>query len=333
MKKNKAMRMASALLVCVLLTTSVVSGTFAKYVTSNSAKDTARVANWGITITTSGSLYSDAYAKKTNSNVPTTWTQPSPNADSITVNSGEQYDNIVAPGTNNGDTPLTFGITGTPEVAFELSAKVDAEDIYLAAGTYGRMVVANITSDDFASMVESGLYTKSADTYTKVTNEDWSGYTTYYKFDSVKLESAYYPVQYSLTCADTNNNKTNVTAATIATELMKELTGENVTYNATNTTATKVKTYAANTDLSDTSKLNDFKITWKWDFDDTTNSHDMQDTLLGDMMANNVSGWYVKVGDNLYPITVSNNAATANGKTVANLHTTLGITLTATQVD
>ena len=47
MKKNRMMRLASVLLVCVLLTTSVISGTFAKYTTTNTASDEARVAYWG----------------------------------------------------------------------------------------------------------------------------------------------------------------------------------------------------------------------------------------------------------------------------------------------
>ena len=47
MKKNKMMRAASALLVAVLLTTSVISGTFAKYTTKATANTTARVARWG----------------------------------------------------------------------------------------------------------------------------------------------------------------------------------------------------------------------------------------------------------------------------------------------
>ena len=48
MKKNKTMRLAAILLVCVLLTTSVISGTFAKYTSQASAYDTARVAKWDI---------------------------------------------------------------------------------------------------------------------------------------------------------------------------------------------------------------------------------------------------------------------------------------------
>ncbi len=48
MKKNRMMRLASVLLVCVLLTTSVISGTFAKYTSEATGSDTARVAKWQI---------------------------------------------------------------------------------------------------------------------------------------------------------------------------------------------------------------------------------------------------------------------------------------------
>lgn len=48
MKKNKMMRVASALLVAVLLTTCAISGTFAKYVTQATGSDSARVAKWDI---------------------------------------------------------------------------------------------------------------------------------------------------------------------------------------------------------------------------------------------------------------------------------------------
>lgn len=50
MKKNKMMRVASALLVAVLLTTCAISGTFAKYVSQANGFDTARVAKWEITL-------------------------------------------------------------------------------------------------------------------------------------------------------------------------------------------------------------------------------------------------------------------------------------------
>lgn len=48
MKKNRMMRLASVLLVLCMLTTCVISGTFAKYTTTASGSDTARVAKWDI---------------------------------------------------------------------------------------------------------------------------------------------------------------------------------------------------------------------------------------------------------------------------------------------
>ena len=50
MKKNNVMRIASALLVAVLLTTCAISGTFAKYTTSADGTATARVAKWAFTV-------------------------------------------------------------------------------------------------------------------------------------------------------------------------------------------------------------------------------------------------------------------------------------------
>ena len=47
MKKNRMMRLASVLMVAVMMTTCTISGTFAKYVTSVESQDSARVAYWG----------------------------------------------------------------------------------------------------------------------------------------------------------------------------------------------------------------------------------------------------------------------------------------------
>lgn len=63
MKKNTMMRIASCMLVAILLTTSVISGTFAKYVTKAGSQDSARVATWGFkdaSIDITG-LFKDAY--------------------------------------------------------------------------------------------------------------------------------------------------------------------------------------------------------------------------------------------------------------------------------
>lgn len=50
MKKNRMMRLASVLLVLTLLTTSVISGTFAKYTSKVSGNDKATVAKWSIEV-------------------------------------------------------------------------------------------------------------------------------------------------------------------------------------------------------------------------------------------------------------------------------------------
>ena len=63
MKKNNVMRIASALLVAVLLTTCAISGTFAKYTTTASGNTSARVAKWGFGTATEieFDLFSDNY--------------------------------------------------------------------------------------------------------------------------------------------------------------------------------------------------------------------------------------------------------------------------------
>ena len=66
MKKNTMMRVASALLVAVLLSTCAISGTFAKYVTTASGSDTARVAKWDVQISgIADGLFAKTYAKDT----------------------------------------------------------------------------------------------------------------------------------------------------------------------------------------------------------------------------------------------------------------------------
>mgnify|MGYP002508629535 CR=1 FL=1 len=59
-------RFVAMLLVLVLMTSCFVGGTFAKYTTADSASDTARVAKWGITVSTSGTLFGKFYQGTTN---------------------------------------------------------------------------------------------------------------------------------------------------------------------------------------------------------------------------------------------------------------------------
>lgn len=123
MKKNKMMRLASAMMVLTLMSTSVISGTFAKYVTSDDAQDTARVAKFGVVVTADGALFADTY-------------KDAPETDDvkITVDS-DNGDKVVAPGTNNAAETLKFSITGTPEVDVKVDVVVTTEkgDVFLKA--------------------------------------------------------------------------------------------------------------------------------------------------------------------------------------------------------
>ena len=117
MKKNRMMRLASILMIAVLMTTCTISGTFAKYVTEASAGDSARVAKWGVGITATGTTFSEAY--DTDDSAATV---VSSNWD-VGVDASE--DKVVAPGTSG--TFATVAISGTPEVKVDLTADVDIE--------------------------------------------------------------------------------------------------------------------------------------------------------------------------------------------------------------
>ena len=65
MRKNKMMRLASSLLVAVLITTSTISGTFSKYTTQDKASDAARVAKWGVELQVAGDMYGLNYKNAT----------------------------------------------------------------------------------------------------------------------------------------------------------------------------------------------------------------------------------------------------------------------------
>lgn len=112
MKKNTMMRIASVLMVAVLLSTCAISSTFAKYVSSDSATDTARIAKWGVEVTATGK---DAFALKYDNEAKTDGTKVV-SATTVTENDNGK---VIAPGTK-GDLG-GISITGTPEVMVNVS--------------------------------------------------------------------------------------------------------------------------------------------------------------------------------------------------------------------
>lgn len=124
MRKNKMMRIASVLLVAVLLSTSVISGTFAKYTTSSTGSDTARVAYWGWDAPATIDI--DMFDANYENNA--------------VLSSGEVdgFTNVIAPGTSK-TTTFAFGYTnynknngviGAPEVAYQFTVNPTIEGDY-----------------------------------------------------------------------------------------------------------------------------------------------------------------------------------------------------------
>lgn len=130
MKKNRMMRLASGLLVAVLLSTCTISGTFAKYVTEGSASDSARVAKWGVSVKADyTNLFENSYA-----------TTDAWEGDSDNVSVKAEVD-VVAPGTSG--TLADFTVTGTPEVdvAVTYTAGLKFENWNIASGEYCPIVI------------------------------------------------------------------------------------------------------------------------------------------------------------------------------------------------
>lgn len=129
MKKNKFLKLASGLLMLVLITCCAVSGTFAKYVTTGEANDTARVAKWGIEMSVTGdeNSFSTTYG---------------------TTVASVNTDKVVAPGTDG--TLFTFSINGTAEVDYALAISFNVvKEVKLVAGTYLDYTTANSSTDTF----------------------------------------------------------------------------------------------------------------------------------------------------------------------------------------
>ena len=156
MNTNKIMRIASCLLIAVVLSTCAISGTFAKYVTSGSAEDVARVAKWGVTVTGQSGAFGKYYKD----------TKLDANSAECTVASSTD-DNVLAPGTNG--TFAAYSVTGTPEVdvtvtyAATVSLTGNWED---ADGNYycpivvtvnGTNVTAGATAAEYAANIKAAI--------------------------------------------------------------------------------------------------------------------------------------------------------------------------------
>ena len=256
------MRLASVLLVLTLLSTSVISGTFAKYTTADSAQDTARVAKWGVNVIASGSLFGENY------NAATGAVDTNEKNNEISLDAEQSVDvaaagtNIVAPGTQN-TTGMTFAIKGTPEVANKVTATsgpLVEEEIWLKEGKYGVMVEAKgVTTDNVTN------YFTGTDTFAKATT--YAAGTKYYELhDPVTVTETendrYYPVKWTLAGSATGDK---YQLADVVTAIAGAFNTPDDAQNNPNVAIDKSVT-----------------LTWAWAFEGQNGA----DTILG-----NLQGW------------------------------------------
>lgn len=179
MKKTGFMRAALLLLVLTLITSCFVGGTFAKYTTSATGSDTARVAKFGVQITANGATFAKEYA-----------TDDAGVAGTIAKSVVSTGENVVAPGTK-GDM-VKMALSGTPEVAVRVgyTANVTVSNWTVDGGFYcpitikvkredGNLVFHGLDytdADQFARAVESGIAAFSAN-YAAQTDLSTAGVT------------------------------------------------------------------------------------------------------------------------------------------------------------
>lgn len=291
--KNRFLRLASGLFVLCLITTSVISGTYAKYVTGDNGNDTARVAKWGVELSTSGTLFGTDYAA----------TDAGETADSIVLSSTNVAsagdDDVVAPGTRNF-TGFQIKVTGQPEVAYKLDAKTYAannEDIYLAAGVYGVMVEVHGVNDDTDM---SKLFKKEGDNYVAAGN--YAAGTKYYAIhDACELAAKYLPLQWAVSNSGADSETIDVASQeldTIAENLVVAM--KDIAKDANEAI-----------DLS-------YTLTWEWAFE----RNNAADTILGNIAAGKAV--VVKDGEAYKPVVQDTNY---------NLEVYFGIEVSAAQVN
>lgn len=369
MKKNKWMRLASVLLVLCLITTCTVSGTYAKYVSADSAIDTARVAKWGVNVVAGGTLFSDAYFEgyAGGTNEAAKWDSASLDINdsgykltvmTATHSDPPNQDNLVAPGTKSAGDGMIVGLGGKPEVATNVKIKIAAKDVYLEKGTYAYLTPIELSMGTYASTMyeiansttASGiahkLYKASGTTYVEVADtESFSASADYYLASVYTASANYYPVVYSCNTTYSTSSSDEMIYLIFKDlgEYWKNQVGITPTVTANGETDIELEIDAdlpANFDMTKFQLCSDatgapMSITWEWEFS-ASDEADQCDTVLGDLMRQFKDG--LPTGDLIvcdgYEVTIdSNGRATANSTECAFLFTGVEFEITVTQLD
>lgn len=329
MKKriNKPMRAAGILLVATMLTTCMTAGTFAKYTTTDSATDSARVAKFGVTVTANGSLFGEEYVKVADGNTPGIWTDIYDGSNGkgvgtvqvLAKGNGANSNNVVAPGTQN-DTGMGFSIKGKPEVDCYVDIEIQAKNIFLKNGNYATMKTIYFANEDefHKAVANDNIYKYSNNTWTKVAATDsYDGTNTGIYciikdiVSSTDFNNAgfYFPVLYK-----TEDSRTSPTAPSAPTAAMDP---DNITTDSIKAITTAMYALRDDTKDSDTainkldSSINGYTtakfrtwvqeanrefntdfpqvvLKWKWNYEQNDNNkYDKLDTILGNLVAQN----------------------------------------------
>lgn len=145
MKKNKMMRMASALLVATLLSTSVIAGTFAKYTSNATGTDTATVAEWKVSVNDADITDSDTFTYNFEDN----W---------ACTGNGTVDSNLLAPGTSGH-----FTVTVKNESDVQLDYTTVATITNEGAGTGKKVPMQfSVVKWEGNTVPEAGTYTTAS---------------------------------------------------------------------------------------------------------------------------------------------------------------------------
>lgn len=282
MKKNKIMRLAGVLLIAVMLSTCIISGTFAKYVTSDNVNDSARVAKFGVIVNGSGSLFAKSYysAEESEANRPGDTKKDSNPWTELTVETSND-DKLVAPGTMN-DEGMTISVIGTPEVDVRVTLGVDEDnlkDVFLAS------------DNNLPDMT--------------------TGKDKYFDFDDTE---DYHPIVFTLAGTFVENNWKAIKNSSVADDLKLDKSEFTVSGTLENIVSLLTEVFEgddsdgiyvdANKDLADV--IGTFTLTWEWAYEaDGGNKkvklQNQKDTLLGDLAAYNANDDIYYNSDDLIP--------------------------------
>ena len=169
MKKNKLFIIGLVTVFVALLSLTLVSSTFAKYVTTGTGSASARVAKWGFSPATIefNDLFKESYTN---------------------VKSSVEGEKVIAPGTN-GTATFAFGhddTSGAPEVAYTLTVSTEGSSCDASIKNNKNIIwkldnVACASWDDLlekiAALAKNGKGTNEYEAGTLPTNFDGNAHT------------------------------------------------------------------------------------------------------------------------------------------------------------